>query len=135
MHHPTDRITHTTAFVTPVVEHWLEREIAQWVHPMKDRSAKDNNARHHRTRVEVDFLQRNAIISILWRAGIPDLNPTENVWNILCQRLRQRWVHNLAEFSAALHQECQATPQHQKQSLVQEMNRRMERVGGGYTRY
>ena len=32
MHNPTDRITHTTAFVTPVVEHWLEREIAQWVH-------------------------------------------------------------------------------------------------------
>ena len=31
MHHPTDRVTHTTAFVTPVVEHWLEREIAQWV--------------------------------------------------------------------------------------------------------
>ena len=28
MHHPTDRIAHTTAFVTPVVEHWLEREIA-----------------------------------------------------------------------------------------------------------
>ena len=38
MHHPTDRIAHTTAFVTPVVEHWLEREIAQWAHPMKDRS-------------------------------------------------------------------------------------------------
>ena len=31
MHHPTDRITHTIAFLTPVVEHWLEREIAQWV--------------------------------------------------------------------------------------------------------
>ena len=25
MHHPTGSITHTTAFVTPVVEHWLER--------------------------------------------------------------------------------------------------------------
>ena len=36
MHYPTDRIIHTTVFVTPVVEHWLEREIAQWVHPMKD---------------------------------------------------------------------------------------------------
>ena len=34
MHHPTDRIAHTTAFVIPVVEHWLKREIAQWVHPM-----------------------------------------------------------------------------------------------------
>ena len=32
MHHPTERIAHTRAFVTPVVEHWLEREIAQWVH-------------------------------------------------------------------------------------------------------
>ena len=42
-----DRITHTTAFVTPVVEHWLEREIAQWVHPMKDRS--DDPSQHERT--------------------------------------------------------------------------------------
>ena len=30
MHHPIDRIAHTTAYVTPVMEHWLEREIAQW---------------------------------------------------------------------------------------------------------
>ena len=29
---PISRITHTTAFVTPVVGHWLKREIAQWVH-------------------------------------------------------------------------------------------------------
>ena len=36
MHHPTDRIAHTAAFVTPVLE--LERETAQWVHPVKDRS-------------------------------------------------------------------------------------------------
>ena len=34
---PTDRITHTTAFVTPVMEHWLQREMARWVHPMRDR--------------------------------------------------------------------------------------------------
>ena len=47
MHHPTDRITHTTAFVTPVVEHLLEREIAQWVHPMSDRS--DDPSHHERT--------------------------------------------------------------------------------------
>ena len=34
-------------FVTPVVVHWLEREIAQWVHPMKDRS--DDPSHHERT--------------------------------------------------------------------------------------
>ena len=30
MHNPTDRIAHTTAFVAPVVDHWLEREISQF---------------------------------------------------------------------------------------------------------
>ena len=37
----------TTAFVTPVVKHWLEREIAKWVHPLKDRS--DDPSHHERT--------------------------------------------------------------------------------------
>ena len=41
------RITHTTAFVKQVVDHWLEREIAQWVHPMKDRS--DDPSHYERT--------------------------------------------------------------------------------------
>ena len=54
MHHPTDRITHTTAFVTPVMEHWLEREIAQWVHPMKDRS--DDPSHHERTLLPRSYL-------------------------------------------------------------------------------
>ena len=40
-------IPHTTDFVTPVVEHWLEREIAQWVHPMKDGS--DDSSHHEQT--------------------------------------------------------------------------------------
>ena len=44
---PHTGYTHTTAFVTPVVEHWLEREIAQWVHPMKDRS--DDPSHHEQT--------------------------------------------------------------------------------------
>ena len=47
MHHPTDKIADTTAYITPVVEHWLEREIAQWVHPMKDLS--DDPSHHERT--------------------------------------------------------------------------------------
>ena len=28
--HSTHRIVNTTAFVTPVVKHWLERELTQW---------------------------------------------------------------------------------------------------------
>ena len=32
MHYPTNRIAHFTTFDTPLVEHWLKREIAQWFH-------------------------------------------------------------------------------------------------------
>ena len=32
MLYPADRIVYITAFVTPVVEYYLEREIAQWIH-------------------------------------------------------------------------------------------------------
>ena len=49
MHHPTDRITHTTAFVTPVMEHWLDREIS-----------------HRRER---DVAQRYSIRSWYWVVG------------------------------------------------------------------
>ena len=46
MHHPTERIAHTMACDTPVMEHWLQREIAQRVHHMKDRS--DDPSHHER---------------------------------------------------------------------------------------
>ena len=73
--HPTYRITHTMAFVTPVVEHWMEREIAQWVHSMNDRS--DDPSHHERT-----LLPRSYISLPLWIGSIvaptlcfPDLAP------------------------------------------------------------
>ena len=62
MHHPTDRLAHTTTFVTPVVVHWLEREIAQWVQPMKDRS--DDPSHHERTLLpRKDWIKNNSFIT------------------------------------------------------------------------
>ena len=58
MHLHPDRIAHTTAFVTPVVEHWLEREIAQWVQPMKDRS--DDPSHHERTLLPRSYISLHA---------------------------------------------------------------------------
>ena len=47
-------------FVTPAVEHWVEREIAQWIRPMKDRS--DDPSHHERT-----LLPRSYISLLLHR--------------------------------------------------------------------
>ena len=42
------------AFVTPVVEQWLEREIAQWVHSIKDRS--DDPSHHEHTLLPQSYI-------------------------------------------------------------------------------
>ena len=42
-----DRIAHTTAFVTPVMKHWLEQEIAQWVHPTTHQRVRSDDPSHH----------------------------------------------------------------------------------------
>ena len=68
MHHPTNRIAHTTAFVTPVVEHWLEREIAQWVHPTKDRS--DDPSQHERTLLPRSYISLLICIEFLYSVYI-----------------------------------------------------------------
>ena len=76
MHHPTDRIAHTTAFVTPVVEHWPEREIAQWVHPMKDRS--DDPSHHERTLLPRSYISLPRLPEIGWiEEWVHALIPTE----------------------------------------------------------
>ena len=62
MHHPTDRITHPTAFVTPVVEHWLEQEITQWS-TMKDRS--DDLSHHERTLVPMLLLMMTTTMMMM----------------------------------------------------------------------
>ena len=74
------RVTHTTAFVTPVVEHWLEREIAQWTHPMKDRS--DDPSHHERT-----LLPRSYISLLLVLCPGKPMILAKNVINISWNRL------------------------------------------------
>ena len=57
------------AFVIPVVEHWLEREIAQWVLPMKDRP--DDPSHHERT------LLPRSYISLREKRESSGLTPTQ----------------------------------------------------------
>ena len=54
----------TTAFVTSVVEHWMEREIAQWVHPTKDRS--DDPSHHERTLLLRSYISLHIAKILSW---------------------------------------------------------------------
>ena len=88
MHNPIERIIHPTAFVTPVVEHWLEREIAQWVYLMKDRS--DDPSHHERisyhratSRSPKPIYIKNVLLQRLKKCPTPNiLNPLFNDNNL-----------------------------------------------------
>ena len=68
-----NRITHTTAFVTPVVEYWLDREIAHWVHheesirrpiaPRANALTTDLYLAH----IRIDQIKENVIFTFVWR--------------------------------------------------------------------
>ena len=86
MHHPTDRIAHTTAFVKPVVEHWVEREIAQWVHPMKDWS---DDPSHHKRMLYLWAMSRSRLITITTELGLIRQSPS-SCFTRSTQHLRSR---------------------------------------------
>ena len=79
MHHSTDRIIHTTAFVTPVVEHWLEREIAQWV-----------TWPGVGTKMRTQYLQAHWPMTLRDRAGYKNVWPITDL--VLCLTYHWPWA-------------------------------------------
>ena len=73
-----DRIAHTTAFVTPVVEHWVERDITAKLHMhvhgcsifIQD-GAPFSDSRQP---------MKNKISLLECLGNSPDLNPTKDLW-------------------------------------------------------
>ncbi|KAK7113277.1 hypothetical protein V1264_012589 [Littorina saxatilis] len=100
----------------------------------------DDNARPHRSRALVDYLQNNAVTTLPWPAMSPDLNPLEHVWDILGRRIQalQLPVQTLRELEAALHREWLQVTREQIRRLTGGMRRRVDAViwaRGGFTRY
>ena len=87
------RLAHTTAFVTPVVEHWLEREIDQWVHPMKDRS--DDPSHHERTLLPLSYISLHDLYTVRLaklysgQSSPPAIAPSANLYPLstTCMRI------------------------------------------------
>ena len=95
MHHTTDGISHTTAFVTPVVEHWLEREIAQWVHhegsirrPIAPLANALTTVLHHAPDRERERKPVGLLLSISSKGSFICIIPQDNTYHGLCYTSR-----------------------------------------------
>ncbi|KAL0159155.1 hypothetical protein M9458_047231, partial [Cirrhinus mrigala] len=92
-----------------------------------------DNARPHVTGVCQQFLQDEGIDAMDWTARSPDLNPIEQIWDIMSRSIHQRHVapQTVQELADALVQE---TIRH----LIRSMPRRCRAViqaRGGHTHY
>ncbi|GBM55119.1 hypothetical protein AVEN_208631-1 [Araneus ventricosus] len=73
----------------------------------------DDNARPHRARLVRSYLESETSLQMAWPARSSDLNPIENVWDMLGRRIAGRSVppDTLHELQQALLQEWALLPQ------------------------
>ena len=101
---------------------------------------QDDNTRPHRARVVNTFSQQAGVNRMDWPACSPDLNPIENLWDHLEQRVVRNHppAQTLQQLLAQLQLEWQAIPQHQLRRLTNSMRRRCAGCianRGGHTHY
>lgn len=68
----------------------------------------------------------------------PDLNPIENLWNYLDQKIRQRKITSKQTLKEALKEEWEKIPEDYTKKIVESMPRRLQHVikaKGGQTKY
>ena len=100
----------------------------------------DINARPHHSRAVTAYLQSEAVTSVLWPSMSPDLNPIEDIWDMLGRLIQAREppVQNLCQLEAALHREWKQLSQQDIRCLTGGMRHRVEAViqpHGGYNWY
>lgn len=101
---------------------------------------QQDNARPHTARLTTAFFTANNVNTLPWPSLSPDLNPIEQIWDVLDRRLRERANAPATpnELFRALQAEWAAIPQQTIRNIIASMPRRCQAIiaaGGGHTPY
>ena len=101
---------------------------------------QQDNAPAHKSRATMAWFRKHHFDVMEWPARSPDLNPIENVWDILFRRIhaRQNPPDSIQTLSNALREEWDAIPQPTIRGIIRSMGRRCRmccEARGGHIHY
>ena len=99
---------------------------------------QQDNAPSHKSRRTLQFFETEGIQVLPWPPQSPDLNPMENLWSYLKDRLEIIEVHSMAELSDAVYREWAAISPEVLENLIDSMCRCVQAVvaaGVRHTKY
>lgn len=88
---------------------------------------QDNDPKHS-SRLVRNYLSGHDVQVLDWPSQSPDLNPIENLWEILDREVKKKNCSNLAELEKILKAEWEKIPLHTIVSLVDSMPSRLQAV-------
>jgi transposase len=89
---------------------------------------QDDNDAKHRSKITTKWKEEYEITSIDWPSNSPDLNPIENVWELLKSKVAKVKITTKEEFIKCIENKWNEISQETINNIIDSMSRRIEEV-------
>ena len=88
----------------------------------------EDNDPKHRAKITNEYRKRKKIDRLSWPSNSPDLNPIENVWNYLKNKVAKYHPSNLIQLKSTIRKVWYNLPEEMARNLVLSITNRLKQV-------